>query len=116
MSEEIRIKVFEVVGDELCVASSDGEKLYRRIHPFLRAGKKIVLSFNKINTITSAFFNSSIAPLYGDFDEALIRSSIVLEDMTPDDKLLLKRVTDNAKRYYKDPEAYEKEMLAALKE
>ena len=40
MSEEIRIKVFEVVGDELCVASSDGEKLYRRIHLFLKKRKK----------------------------------------------------------------------------
>lgn len=116
MSEEIKIKVFEVVGDELCVASSDGEKLYRRIHPFLKRGKKIVLSFSNISTITSAFFNSSIAPLYGDFDAELIRDSIVLEDMTDDDKLLLKRVADNAKRYYKDPEAYEREMLEAIKD
>lgn len=116
MSKEIRIIVFDVVGSEVCVTTADGNKLYQRIHPLLKRGKNILLSFNNISMVTDSFFYSSIAPLYGDFDEELIRNSIVVEDMTPDDKRLLKKVTDHAKIYYRDPETYEQKMLEALKQ
>ncbi|MYE87477.1 DUF4325 domain-containing protein [Candidatus Poribacteria bacterium] len=102
MSEDIEISVFEVVGDPLCVASNDGQKVYDRLAAALKADRSTVLSFRYITTLTSAFLNAAIGQLYEAFTEEQIRSRLKVEEMEPDDLALLKRVVDNAKLYFED--------------
>ena len=102
MSEEIRIMMYEVVGSPLCVASSDGQKVFERIHTALNANRKVLLSFHNVTALTSAFLNAAIGQLYGRFDENHIRSLLKVEDAEQDDLALLKRVVDNAKLYFKN--------------
>lgn len=106
MSEEIKISIFEVVGSSLCVASSDGQKVYERLNDALDADREVVLSFHNVTTLTSAFLNAAIGQLYGSFSEEKIRSLLKVVDAQRDDLGLLKRVVDNAKRYFKDPERF----------
>ncbi len=108
MSEVIRISIFEVVGSPLCVASGDGQKVYERLDIALEADRKVVLSFHNVTTLTSAFLNAAIGQLYGTFSEEQIRDRLKVEDMEQDDLALLKRVVDNAKLYFKDPERFDK--------
>ena len=58
--------------------------------------------------LTSAFLNTSIGKVYGEFDEDKIKSSLTVSDISDEDKLLLKRVVDTAKVYYKNPDQFEK--------
>lgn len=106
MSEEIKVMMFEVVGSPLCVASSDGQKVFERLNTALRTNRNVVLSFHNITTLTSAFLNAAIGQLYGKYDENHIRSFLKVEDAEQDDLALLKRVVDNAKQYFKDPERF----------
>ena len=106
MSEEIKISIFEVVGSSLCVASSDGQKVYDRLDAALKADRIVTLSFHNVTTLTSAFLNAAIGQLYGTFSEEQIRDLLKVEDMEQDDLALLKRVVDNAKQYFKDPERF----------
>ena len=106
MSEEIKISIFEVVGSPLCVASGDGQKVYDRLKVALEADREISLSFHNVTTLTSAFLNAAVGQLYGPFSEEKIRSSLKVVDAEQDDLRLLKRVVDNAKRYFKDPERF----------
>lgn len=106
MSEEIRIMMYEVIGSALCVASSDGQKVFERIHTALTANRKVLLSFQNVTALTSAFLNAAIGQLYGRFDENHIRSLLKVEDAEQDDLALLKRVVDNAKRYFEDTERF----------
>ncbi len=108
MSEEIKISIFEVVGRHLCVASSDGQKVYDRLNAALKANRIVSLSFYNVTTLTSAFLNAAIGQLYGTFNEAQIRAQLKVEDMEQDDLALLKRVVDNAKLYFKNPERFDK--------
>lgn len=108
MSEEIRISMFEVVGSPLCVASDDGQKVYERVNTALEAERDVVVSFKNVSTLTSAFLNAAIGQLYGVFEEDQIRSKLKVEDAEQDDLVLLKRVVDNAKLYFKDPERFER--------
>lgn len=108
MSERIKISMFEIVGSSLCVASGDGQKVFERLFTAFEADKNVVLSFHNVTTLTSAFLNAAIGQLYGKFNEDQIRSLLKVEDAEQDDLVLLKRVVENAKRYFKDPERFNK--------
>ena len=71
MPEDIRVSMFEVVGGSLCVASSDGQKIYDRLAAALKADRHVVISFNKVTTLTAAFLNAAIGQLYGTFSEEI---------------------------------------------
>ena len=114
MSEDIRISLFEVVGSPFCVASSDGQKVYDRLAAALEVNRNVLLSFHNVTTLTAAFLNASIGQLYGNFSEEKIRSLLKVEDAEQDDLALLKRVVDNAKLYFKDPERYNQAVQEAL--
>jgi hypothetical protein len=108
MSNDVIIRVFEIVGSPLCVSSEDGQIIHDKIAPLIRGGHKVVVSFDRVETLISAFLNAAIGQLYGEFTEEEIRSSLSVRDMTQEDMALLKRVVDNAKLYFKDPDRYKK--------
>lgn len=108
MNNLISIRVFEVVGSGLCVASDDGQKVHDQIAIALREGQKVHLSFYNVESLTSAFLNTAIGQLYGEFSEEQIKASISVKDMNRDDLDLLKRVVDIAKQYFKDPGRFKK--------
>ncbi len=116
MQSELKISVFEVVGSQLCVASEDGQKVHDRLAAVLSAGRGVVLSFHNVSTLTSAFLNSAIGQLYGNFDEGHIRSLLTVEEMAPEDAALLKRVIETAKIYFKDPQRFKQVVRETLED
>ncbi len=108
MNEIITLSVFEIVGSSLCVASDDGEKVHERIRKAIKQGRSVALSFMNITSLTSAFLNAAIGQLYGEFSEEEIRTKLTVKDMEPDDRVLLKRVVETAKAYFKNPELHKK--------
>ena len=113
MTSTIKVSVTKVVDNSLCVASSDGDKLYEHIAKALEADSCVMLSFNGVTLLTSAFLNSAIGRLYGKFSEEKIRALLKVEDIEHDDKLLIKAVADNAKQYFKDPQRYKQAIKVA---
>lgn len=107
MSKNSVLSIFEIVGGSLCVASSEGQKVYDRLAIALKEGQKVTLSFHNITALTSAFLNAAIGQLYGTFSEEQIRSLVNVQDMQPDDLALLKRVVETAKLYFKDPKKFD---------
>ena len=107
MSEPVIIRVFDVVGVSLCVSSVDGQLVHDKLAPLLREGRKVAVSFAQVETLISAFLNTAIGQLYGEFTEERIRELLSVRDMAPEDVTLLKRVVDNAKRYFANPAAFD---------
>ena len=116
MPEDIQISIFEVVGGPLCVASNDGQKVYDRLAAVLKADQHVSLSFHKVTTLTAAFLNAAIGQLYGTLGEEQIRSLLQVKDMAPVDLALLKRVVDNAKLYFKDPQRFDQVVRETLED
>jgi hypothetical protein len=106
MSEPVIIRVFDVVGTPLCVSSADGQLVYDKLVPLVREGRKVSLSFAQVQTVISAFLNTAIGQLYGEFTEEQVRERLSVRDMLPEDVALLKRVVENAKAYFRDPERF----------
>lgn len=114
MKSDLTISVFEVVGNALCVASADGERVYERLAAALREEKRVLLSFRNVSTLTSAFLNAAVGQLYGKFTEEQIRALLSVENMALDDLALLKRVVETAKEYFKDPIKYDQAVREVL--
>lgn len=101
------IKLTEIVGSDLCIASEDGQKVHDAIKKALQEDKKIKISFKNVNDLTSAFLNSAIGQLYGEFSEDELKDSLAVSDTSYEDLTLLKRVIQRAKEFFKDKERFE---------
>jgi len=107
MKEKIGVRVYDIVGGPLCVSAEDGQKVYEKIAPLIKQGHKVVLSFEQVETMISAFLNAAVGQLYGKFTEEEIRELLTVRDMDQEDLALLKRVVDNAKTYFKNPKEFD---------
>ena len=108
MADQI-IRIADVVGSGLCIASDDGDKVHAKIADAIKRGDKLQLSFAGIQDLTSAFLNSAVGQLYGEFPEAQLKASLLPPvEASPDDLTLLKRVVERAKEYFKDRAAFDK--------
>ena len=108
MAEHEELEISTIVGSGLCVAASDGQKVYREIEKAIASGKVVQLSFQGVEDLTSAFLNCAVGQLYGKFSEQEIKDKLsVREDsVAPEDLMLMKRVTDRAKDFFKNPQRF----------
>lgn len=98
------VDVFNIVGSEHCVEADDGEKVYQIIKKAFDEGKKIVISFQNVEMMTTAFLNTAVGQLYRDFSDDSIKRAISVDHISPSDSIKLRRVNQTAKMFYKSPE------------
>ena len=101
----ITISIVNTIGDAYGVESEDGQKVYNLIVKAFKDNKKVTLSFQNINMLTTAFLNTAIGQLYKDHQEEYIKENLMVSDISESGKVVLKRVVDTAKLYYRDPNA-----------
>lgn len=117
MDEPMVKSIYQIVGNPLCVDTRDGEKVAKVIAEFLSHDKPIVLSFLNIKIITSAFLNSAIGVMYKDDETAnKMKTLVSVKDIKKADVILLRRVVEMAKEYYKDPCRIERSLREVLGE
>lgn len=107
MDDRITIKVGDIIGSPLCISAEDGQRIFEKIESLMKKGKKVIISFDRVTMLISLFLNVAIGQLYGSFNEEEIRSMVKVEGLSGDDMELLKRVVDNAKKYYSNPAGYD---------
>ncbi|MDD1777872.1 MAG: STAS-like domain-containing protein [Candidatus Helarchaeota archaeon] len=101
---ELTISITSVIGSNLCIASDDGEKVHKLIADAIKRGDKVRLSFAGVQDLTSAFLNTAVGQLYSEFSEDSLKAAMLPPvDASPDDLVLLKRVVDRAKEFFRDP-------------
>ncbi|WP_321931571.1 STAS-like domain-containing protein [Paraburkholderia guartelaensis] len=96
------VNVSKIVDGPLCISAEDGQRLHDAIASKLRENQAVVVSFQGIETLISAFLNAAIGQLYGEFAENSIKELLTVSDMNQEDLVLLKRVVDNAKTYFEN--------------
>ena len=107
MNDQIKIKVADLIGSPLCLFAEDGQKLFGKVEQMVKEGKQVTISFENVTMLISLFLNVAIGQLYGFFSEESIRAQLKVEGLPPDDMELLKRVVDNAKKYYSNKKSYD---------
>ena len=116
-TEEVLIRIVDIVGSELCLSSEDGDKVYAVVAKALKEKKKVRLSFKEAVDLTTAFLNAAIGQLYnGEFSEEDIRNGLCPPDATPEQLAKIQRIVDRAKDFFKDPELHRKAAREAMEE
>lgn len=103
--ENTTLSIVNTIGDVYGVEAEDGQKVFELIVKAFTDKKKVTLSFQNIEILTTAFLNTAVGQLYKDFSEEFVREYLKVSDISDSGKVALKRVVDTAKLYYKDPEA-----------
>lgn len=103
--ENITINIVNTIGDVYGVEAEDGQKVFDLIFKAFNDKKKVILSFQNIEMLTTAFLNTAVGQLYKDLTEDFIKENLSVSDISESGKVALKRVVDTAKLFYKDPEA-----------
>ena len=57
---ELRIDIFNIVGQKDCTLPEDGDKVFNSLKRALEENKKIVISFQNVEKLTTAFLNNAI--------------------------------------------------------
>jgi len=104
----ITINIVNTIGDVYGVEAEDGQKVFELILKAFNENKKVHLSFQNIEMLTTAFLNTAVGQLYKDHSEDFIKANLSVSDLTESGKVALKRVVITAKLYYKDPEALQR--------
>ena len=112
--EEIKINVFEVIGGTAAVATEDGNNLYLRICKALDKKIYVTLDFMNIELVTSTFLNTAIGQLYSSYSSNILKEYLKVKNMANEDLVLLKKVVERAKDYFKDPDSMKKTIKTVL--
>jgi len=107
MEKPIVIKVADLIGSPLCISAEDAQKVFDKVESLIKDSKAVIISFDHVSMLISLFLNIAIGQLYGSFSEDEIRAKLKVDGLSGDDMELLKRVVDNAKRYYANPQKYD---------
>jgi hypothetical protein len=114
--KNVTINIVNTVGDTFCIEAEDGQKVFDLITKALQENQKVTLSFLNVEKLTTAFLNTAIGQLYGEFTEDLIKEKLKVEHLAQSGIISLKRVVDTAKLYYKDPDAMQRSINEILGE
>lgn len=104
------VRVLEAIGTPLAVSSRDGALLHEVLRQHLAEGRSVVLDFDGVRNITTAFLNASVGRLYGEFDPGVLRSCLRATNLRPGQGPLLAQVITRAQAFFSnDPSAVEAE-------
>jgi len=110
------IHIVDVIEGPICVDAQDGEKVFEAIKYHLKNHENVILSFEGVEFVISAFLNVAIGKLYGDFTEESIKENFRVEHMKQEDVIKLERAIKNGKAFYKNPEAITRIFLESVDE
>jgi len=93
----MRIKIIENIDSEYAVSPEDGDKIHSRISEEISKEHAVVIDFEGVDIVTTAFLNNAIGKLYNEYRREQLNAYIKLENMSESDLFLLKKVIDRAK-------------------
>lgn len=67
---------------EHCYTSEDGAKVFKKIHPLIKEGKRVIISFEGVDSVPSSFVNEAFIKLLDDISFAQIKSLLSFSKST----------------------------------
>ncbi len=88
------------------ITPDEAEPLYRMEMEAFGAGRKVVLDFEGVEMLTTAFLNVIIGNLYKDYSSEKLKEMLFLDHLDETTAIRIKRVTTNAKSFYSNEKEY----------
>lgn len=113
-TEKIIIRIYDEVGGDAAISVTDGDEIYKKIDAAISHQLVVVLDFQNINLIITAFLNACIGQLYSKYSSEQLNSFLVLENIKPEDKHLFIMAIKRAKEYFDDPTGFDNSVNEVL--
>lgn len=107
-TEKITIRIYDEVGGDAAISVTDGDSIYKKIDAAISNKLIVVLDFQNINLIITAFLNACIGQLYSKYSSDELNQFLKLENIKPEDKHLFNKAIKIAKEYFADSESFDK--------
>ena len=79
---------------ERCYSNGDGQIIYNIIEDYIKNNVTVIVSFQRIDSVTSSFVNSAFIALLDHFDFGHIRSYLRFADSTSQINQMIKKRFD----------------------
>ena len=109
-----RITIADEVSLNQGVTPEEGQPISERIYACSKEGNPVILDFARMQLITTAFLNVVLGTLYKDFSSEDLKKLLSFDNLTEGIAMRIKRVTDNAKLFYENPEQFQKNVDSAI--
>jgi hypothetical protein len=106
-TDKIIIRIYDEIGGDAAISVNDGEVIYKKIDAAISNQLVVVLDFQNINLIITAFLNACIGQLYSKYTSEQLNQYLKLENIKPEDNHLFNKAIQRAKEYFKDPKGFE---------
>lgn len=112
----MQIIISKIIKTNFAVTTEDGNSIFQLLNSNLNVGKKIVLDFDGINLMTTAFLNAVIGQLYSNnaYSSDFLNENLELVNVQDSDKHLFPMVVKRAKEYFAHKEDFEKNSNDAI--
>ncbi len=96
------------------ITPEEGTPVFETIVQAFKEGCNVTLDFSDVTMLTTAFLNVVIGDLYKDYTSEDLKNRLALINYTDSTAARIKKVTDNAKLFYKDKESFNKDVEDVL--
>jgi len=107
--------VRETVGED-AITLDDGQKIHEQIKPELLTGHEVELDFDGVTVFASPFFNAAVGQLLKDLKAEDLNRLLRVQNLNPTGYDVLRRVIDNAKKYYASSPSYREVQAKVLEQ
>ena len=105
-TDKIIIRVYDEVGGDAAISVDDGDAIFKKIDAAISNELTVVLDFQNINLIITAFLNACIGQLYSKYTSEQLNKCLKLENIDPENNHLFNKVIKRAKEYFENPEDF----------
>lgn len=114
--ENITIKLDDFLTMHSGVTPDEGKPVYKSIIDAFENGYSVTLDFAGVTLLTTAFLNVVIGDLYENHTSEELKTKLRLVNHSDSTAIRIKKVTDNAKLFYSNKEAYSKGVEGVINE
>ncbi|HZY35617.1 MAG TPA: STAS-like domain-containing protein [Mucilaginibacter sp.] len=110
------ITIKDYLGGNTALAPSKGYPIHDVIKGALDKQQIVYLDFEGMELMTTAFLNAVIGKLYSEFTSEDLNNFLKIKNISQSDIILLKKVIDTAKLYFRDPQTFDDYMKKTFKD
>ena len=105
-TEKITIRLYDEVDGDAAISVGDGDAIFLKIDDAISNNLQVVLDFQNVNLIITAFLNACIGQLYSKYSSEELTRYLKLENIQPENNHLFNKVIKRAKEYFNNPEEF----------
>ena len=105
-TDKIIIRIFDEEGGNVAVSVGEGDAIHQKIDIAIADEFIVVLDFQNIDIITTAFLNACIGQLHSKHLHGALNQYLKFENVKNEDKHLFSKAIKRAKEYFANPDDF----------